>query len=206
MKTKQIHGNLMVQSPVVDEIKCGKLETDNKILILPGLLPLVFSGLVFFSCVTGKSSESPFERSREKPPHWTRIEAGTLVENSDTMIFVVVRKRLKNLRLGLMQAKEYSLAAGRAALSKHIIASHGSGHGIPMSELHQFNTSILEKVKSRGPNLMRIRDIYYEGIENPPTQGISGTYNIYVMVEIDLAELSEIQGDLSNGRTIWMKK
>ena len=182
---------------------------------VPYLSGLSLACLMWLSGCFASSPEDPLEikatqeqivveRSKASAPDWISLSPGILVDSGSELRLVVRHSKLLNLTLGLEQSQIAALDAMRLAITEKVQAQLqilADDSGIKSNKAAKWQKLVFEGVSTVGAEKLRVRDIYYEGVEDRLARSGSPFmhyYSVYVLIVYAKADLTAIYRDLAS--------
>ena len=142
------------------------------------------------------------ERSKARQPKWTTLAKGELVERESDLVLVTMRTRQANLQLGISQC-ELAAVDGINVLLGNMIATQikkGDSKHVMSALTEQKLSRLAFESANFGGKTQRVRDIYYEGIDDRSAlegEPLSHYYTVYVLTAYAKDELPAIYAELA---------
>jgi hypothetical protein len=144
------------------------------------------------------------ERSKASAPDWISLSTGIIVDSGSELRLMTRRSKLLNLTLGLEQSQIAALDAMRLAMTEKIQAQlqiWANDSGIKSTKAAKWQKLVFESVSTVGAEKLKVRDIYYEGVDDRLARSGSPFmhyYSVYVLIAYAKADFRAIYQDLAS--------
>ena len=182
---------------------------------VPYLSGLSLACLMWLSGCFASSPEDPLEikatqeqivveRSKASAPDWISLSPGILVDSGSELRLMTRRSKLLNLTLGLEQTQIAALDAMRLGIAEKIQAQLqilANDSGIKSTKAAKWQKLVFESAYSVGERKLKVRDIYYEGVDDRLARSGSPLmhyYSVYVLITYAKTDLTAIYHDLAS--------
>ena len=171
------------------------------------LILLSLSGLTA-SCVTPEVKD-PFggeviERSKEQPPAWSMLDAGTLHETENLLKYVEIQTQLTDLPFGIKRTQLDALEASKLALNTRTMGSirqTASSQGLTSTSQPELERLILEATDVIHREHAKVADIYFEKLKTDQPVGpkaVTEYYRAQVLVHFPKDRLKDLMQEVAS--------
>jgi hypothetical protein len=165
---------------------------------------ILLTGLVCFSmtaCVTGVfGGPTVTERSKEKRPLWTDLDAGRFHSVDGVMQFHDTRTRLPDLPIGIKTTQIQTLEASEKALQAEVkrrleeIAEDLKAGPLGISP--ELDGVVIKETKRFHSAYVKVADLYYEKLEDDSQGSRVEFYTAHVLVQYPASKRGELLSEV----------